>query len=257
MDYRTQTTPERISDGTFRWKPHAAWNQGLGVYGGLTFAHMIQVVGTVSTHPIRRLSVELCAPVLERDVSISLASKRRGGKTEFFSLELLQDGDCVGLAHATCGGVRTRDLDRAPITELPQRHGNTLPDALPMPPFARFFDYEPTRGQIPASGSTDAVLESGGWLTPRFDAPRDHALVAAVIDAWWPAILGAAPQLRPMGTMSFAMDFLRPPTQEAGPFYLEVSSAHVADGYSLEMNELWDHHGHLLARAQQNIAIIR
>ena len=80
----------------------------------------------------------------------------------------------------------------------------------------------------------------------------------AVLDAaCGPAVLGAARQLRPMGTMSFAMDFLRPPTQEPGPFYLEVSSAHVADGYSLEMNELWDHQGHLLARAQQNIAIIR
>ena len=107
------------------------------------------------------------------------------------------------------------------------------------------------------SGSTEPVLKSGGWIRPKFSAPRDHALVAALMDAWWPAALGAARGPRPMGTISFAIDFLDAPCEAEGPFYLEVTSAHISEGYSLEIDTLWDHEGRCLARAQQNIAIIR
>ena len=246
-----------VSPGHFHWTPTADWYQGPGVYGGLTLAAITRAVSSVSPHPIRRLSVELCAPILDALTEIMVQSKRRGRKTEFLSAELRQGDVCVALAHATCGAGRTTELDRVPVRSLPKRSENILGSHLPMPPFARFFDYEPTRGPLPMGGASDEILKSGGWIGPHFSTPRDHALVAGIMDAWWPAILGASRGPRPMGTMSFAMDFLSPPTSAPGPFYLEVTTAHVIDGYALEVDKLWDHTGRLVAQAQQNIAIIR
>lgn len=257
MNFLEHITPIECGDGEFQWAPKALWNQGFGVYGGLTFATIIQAASRVSDHPVRRLSVELCAPVLEETTILKVELKRRGGKTDFLNVEVLQNDQHVALAHVTCGAPRAADLDRKPRRDLPARSGHIIGPDIPMPSFSQFFAYEPCRGHMPMSGSSDPVLKSGGWIEPRFSGPRDHSLTAAVIDAWWPAILGAARGPRPMGTMSFAMDVLNLPAEVPGPFFLEVTSGLVTDGYSIETDELWDHTGQLIARAQQNIAVIR
>jgi len=56
--------------------------------------------------------------------------------------------------------------------------------------------------------------------------------------------------------MSFAVDLLDTTAVAPGPFYLSVATDHVADGYVIEVDTLWDSQGRLAAQAQQNIALI-
>ena len=107
------------------------------------------------------------------------------------------------------------------------------------------------------SGAKKAILRSGGWIRPKFEFKSDTALVAALTDAWWPAVFTAVSTPRPMGTIAFCLDFIRSAKPTNTAFFLEVCTEDVADGYAVEFDRLWDEEGRLLATAQQNIAIIR
>ncbi len=106
-------------------------------------------------------------------------------------------------------------------------------------------------------GDNSKSLKSCGWIDFKLPTEKNSRLVAALLDAWWPAVLCATRTLRPMGTVSFTADFLRVPNENDGPFYLEVETNQVVEGYAIEIDRLWNQDGELLAQAQQCIAVIK
>ena len=254
MDFEAASRATPADDGTFVWHPDPRWNQGRGIYGGLTFATIVGAVESMTELPIRHLSAELCAPISPKPCMIRLSLKRKGRHTAFFAGELLQEETTVALTHVTCGADRASDLDQHPTRFFPEASGPSIPASGLVPDFSQFFKYWPDHG-FPMSGACEDTLRTGGWIAPRFESSSTAALIVALIDAWWPAVFTAAKTPRPMGTM-FAVDILDTKTVIEGPTYLQIETQHVANGYAIEIDRLWSKEGRLLGQAQQNIAVI-
>lgn len=239
--------------------PHEeSWYQGRGVYGGLVFAQMAIEVSKHSSFALRRLTVDMCAPVLAQDMHIEVQQARVGANSGFFYIACLQKGKVVAHGTAVCGGKRLGDFDQhtfvMPQSEVP----NTpcLPQNPMMPKFTQHFEYWPTIGAFPFSRSSD--LECGGWIRSRHDSTIDVPMALSLMDAWWPSVSLSLNGPRPMGTISFTVDFcFEDSFQQADPCLLHNTCLEVQDGYAIENNMLWSSDGKLLARSQQNVVIIR
>jgi hypothetical protein len=88
---------------------------------------------------------------------------------------------------------------------------------------------------------------------------RDAAFLAGVADAYWPAIFSTERATRPVGTIAFTFEPVG--TCEGldpeAPFFHRAIVIAEAEGYTVEMRELYGEDGRLLALNQQTIAIIR
>lgn len=255
--FQHASTPERLSAGHFTWTADQSWFQGRGIYGGLTFATLVRAIELSTTLPLRRLSVELCAPISDQPCDIRIGQARRGASTEFLTIELKQSEQMMLIGTAVCAVNRDQSIDRSPSHPLPSPNVPPLSANPLMPPFSQHFEYRPTTGELPMSGQTTDRLRTGGWIQARTGTKRDSALVLGLIDAWWPALFLAVNRPRAMGTISFAVELLNQPTAQCGAFYIESQTEHCVGGYALEENRLWDHNGALLAQAQQRVALIR
>jgi hypothetical protein len=173
---------------------------------------------------------------------------------------LLQEGELR--AHAVGVFGRARNAE-APHVELPPppaqgwRALPPLPVEGPWPTFARHFEFR-SEGPFPFMGASEARTE--GWVRARAaGAMGSAALLAAHADAWWPAILNRMTEPRPVGTIAFTLQLLG--TLEGldpeAPFFHRARALATAEGYSMELRELWGEDGRLLALNTQTIAVIR
>ena len=83
-------------------------------------------------------------------------------------------------------------------------------------------------------------------------------MALSLMDAWWPSVSLGLNGPRPMGTISFTVDFcFEDAFEQSEPCLLHNTCLEVQDGYAIENNMLWSSNGKLLARSQQNVVIIR
>ena len=257
--FRQAIQLQQRSKQDFLWTPDASWFQGRGVYGGLIFAVVVQSVRAYTEKPLRRLTVDLCAPVQDEATTMDVQELRRGLNTVFLRIDCKQQGKMVATASAICGLPRLRAFDghhdRFPTDVQPT--GTPIPSHPSMPAFTKHFEYWPALGALPFSGATD--LYTGGWIRCREESLLDQALIVALLDAWWPAMCLSMKMPRPMGTISCTIDFTHPPLSETltAPAVLENQCLEIRDGYAIESNLLWSADQILLAKSQQSVVIIR
>ena len=255
--FESASTIKQHAYNEFTWHANASWFQGRGAYGGLTLAAMLRAGERQTKLPIRRVHAELCAPVTDEACTLQVHAKRRGSNTDFISVDVTQANECVAYASLTFGARRTKKLDRSLKITPPPVDTNPLPKNPMMPAFTHHFEYRVADDGCPLMGNQATLVKSSGWIDFREPTRRDAALVVGLMDAWWPAVMTAASEPRPMATISFTADFAEPVQESDGPFFLEVETAHVSDGYSMETDKLWNQNGALLAQAQQLIAVIK
>ena len=234
------------------------WYQGRGIYGGLVFAQFVFALRGKTEFPIRRLTVDMCAPVLAGDIEIKVQEARKGVNSHFFYVCAIQGTKVVAHGSAVCGGARSNlfDIHTHPAPEEIPPTFDSIPSNPLMPEFTNHFEYWPTIGAFPFSQATD--LRCGGWIRHRQDRLIDTEMVAALLDAWWPSVSLALNGPRPMGTISCTIDFsMTESFEQTEPCLLENTCVEVHEGYAVENNVLWSAKGRVLARAQQNVVIIR
>ncbi len=235
-----------------------SWFQGRGVYGGLVFAQLAVQIQQHSRFPMRRLHVDMCAPVATGFIDIAVQLMREGANTQFFQVICRQNDKVVTQGTAVCGGVRVGEFDQhnfeRPQVDVPSMP--SIPQNPLMPTFTQHFEYWPTIGPFPFTRSAD--LNCGGWIRCRRDQTIDVPMVLALMDAWWPAVSLGLNAPRPMGTISFTVDIcFDQPFVQSEPCLLYNTCSEVQDGYAIENNMLWSASGKLLGRSQQNVVIIR
>ena len=223
----------------------------------MLFASLVRTVESMAKHPIRSLSVELCAPVLPNiECTIQCIQKRHGMLSAFYTLELKQNGKCALIGTAVCAANR-KSADDKFFIQAPEviSHTELKPISSGMlPPFSNHLDYRFAIGNLPFSQSSPDV---GGWVTFKNPGePQSYAMTAALIDSWWPSYMTQLQSLVPMGTISFSMSFVERPLLQVRPCLLFNQSHHISGGYITEHNTLWDDKGQLLAQAQQIVALI-
>lgn len=247
-----------------------AWAQGKGAFGGLLSAGLLRAMTQVavpdgSALVVRTLHVTYCAPAREGALDAEVTIERRGSLVTTASARATQDGKVVTLATATFVAPTSRPSARARWNDAkkPDVQAPDTLEALPLdiallPAFTQFFEYRFCIGGVPFSADPDARM--GGWVRVRepYGAQADAPLIAALIDAFPPAVMPRLDEVRPTASVNLTVDFLASPSvARADAHFLLTSSARVGDGgITDESQEMWSEEGVLLASCRQLVAIL-
>jgi acyl-CoA thioesterase len=246
------------------------WRMGRGAFGGLVVAALVNAIEQRVADPARRVrsvTAELPGPVDAGTVDIAVDTLRRGNNVSTVRAALSQHGEIRSHAVAVLAAARTARDAAAPVawndltppaapawTELAPMD-RTRPG--PWPEFAQHFEYRPVEG----IADSDAQPRAVGWVRARDPGPqRGAALIAALIDAWWPVafarLIPAGP--RPMATIAFTLDIAGglDGLDPAAPLLYRGTAPVCTDGYVLETRELWGADGRLVAVNHQTFVII-
>jgi hypothetical protein len=185
-------------------------------------------------------------------VSIGCRVERAGRSMTYVSARLEQDGGTAALATAAFSSdwPRTVELDN---TERPDVPGFDAIEPLDrgglVPPFANYFHFRPAIGDPWFSESPRAL--SGGWMRLKEDHSLDAPLVAALADAWPPAVFPAAAAPVAAPTVELTVHF-RAPLPAPGAWVLGAFESKISrDGFFEEDGVLWDESGTPIAQSRQ------
>lgn len=253
------TTP--AADGTLLIRD--GWRQGRGAYGGLTIAAAIRAIEQRVADPrrkVRTVTAEIPGPTLPGSSSFSVDILRSGNSVTVARAALAQGNDVT--THAVAVLAASREVPNTPAWRDLARPEAAAWDSLaslpmdgPFPEFARHFEYRVASG-IPFTGGAAQTI---GWVRARDPGrARDAAYLAAIVDAYWPAVLVREQTFRPLATIGYTLELVDEPRDLGDAPLLYRGTVPVAgDGYFLETRELWTDDGRLLAINHQTFAVIR
>lgn len=254
--------PERTGPGRFRIVFPDGWKQGRGLFGGLVTAVMARALEAQAPgRPLRSLTAELCGPLQPGEVSLAVETLREGNAVTTCAVRLEQGGEVQAHGVGVLGKARVLDRDGVYL-DVPVRPDWRALEPVPVQPpfgpeFAPFFEFRADRFH-PLSGGKEPVTE--GWIRLKHPgATRDAAFLAACVDAWWPTLFTIEDTMRPMATIAFTFQpFVRfEGLDPVAPLFHRAKLAAAADGYCVELRELWGEDGRLLALNQQTFVIIK
>ena len=259
----------RLDDTTFAFTVPDGWQQGRGAFGGLVIGAMTRaaiVTTDDDSRRVRSVTAELLGPVLPGVATLKVERLRQGSGLSAVRVRLLQDSG-AGVVEEQCCAVVVLAKSRPGTPQFQHRVPPTIPnwrevdDVAVEPPlgpvFASNFIFRPT-GPWPFSGAPIPV--AAGFIQPRLPiATVDAALVATLADCWWPTVLSTLEEVRPMATVTFALELLTDPARldPTLPLFHDAKSETGVDGYCVEHRALWTPDGLLVAENQQLFAIIR
>ncbi len=230
------------------------WRQGRGAYGGLVVATLVRAIEDRIADPareVRSVTAEIPAPVEPGPCDITVEILRAGRGVTTARAALVQGGETRAHAVAIAGVGRSSDLAWQELAPPVIPDWRTLAPMSPFPEFAQHFEYRVVEGAPGAGGAARTV----GWIAARDPGERrDAGYIAAMIDAWYPAVLPRMAQMRPMATIAFTLELVGDPGD--GPLLYRGTAPVCGDGYFLETRELWTERGELVALNHQTFAII-
>ena len=244
-----------------------SWYQGRGVYGGLSAALALEMMSRLEPERApRSLTLFCCAPALSGATSVEATLERRGGRVSHLSARIYNESEgedsrsVVAFAGASFGTPRGLDFSTpaiSPPEAPPPEDVPEVPIDLPMmPAFCQHFVYRFCLDGLPYSGHSIPAL--GGWCDLRAPGPITYPLIAALLDAWPPAVFAALRGPSVGASLDFSYHFLVTPEQLGElerPFLYRGEVSHASEGYLEERDWLWDRRGVLVATARQLIAV--
>ena len=257
-------TPRPIDD-RYQLDVPAGWRQGRGAFGGLTIGAAIRAIEARVGDPRRRVrsvTAALTAPVEVGPAEIAVEVLRGGSSVTVARAALSQAGETRTHAVAVLAASRPaaaqiawRDLE--PPEAPPWREVQAVPPigSGPTPEFAQHFEYRLVEG-VPLTGGAARCV---GWIRPRAPGERrDAGYLAALADAWFPALIVRGREVRPMATIAFTLDLIDglDGLDPAAPLLYRGTVPICGDGYFLETRELWGEDGRLVAINHQTFAVI-
>jgi hypothetical protein len=264
MTFHTATALVELAPARFAVDIPDGWQQGRGAFGGLVLGTLLRAIETVAAADAERrtrtLLGDLVGPVLPGRAEVRVDALRRGAHQTNLRADLIQDGNTLACASAVVSGPRPVGLAGfAPHAEPPPYDSAAVAvmDGMGVPVFTQQFEYRLT-GPAPWTG--DPRAEVAGWIRPRTAvAAVDAPLLIALLDAFWPAYFSTTRAPRPIATVSFAAQIACDPTalDPAAPFFYRARAVNDHDGFELELRELFDASGNVLAMNQQTFAILK
>lgn len=258
------TAVTHVGGGKFAAEVATGW-RAVGPNGGYIAALVMRALAEASAaeggageprYP-RSLTVHYLAPPHEGPVEIETSIDKLGKTVTFVSGRMIQDGRTTGLARAVFATMREgpefADLSPPPVLSLVD--SLVRPDDSPMmlPEISARFDTRMGYGGLPFSQASEAV--TGGWIRYVEDRPLDCFMIAALSDAWWPAIFARTQQGVSVPTLDLTVHFrVAHPEEFVGPSehcMAVFRSGTSAEGFVEEDGEIWSPGGKLLAQSRQ------
>lgn len=257
--YDTDTAITPTGEGTFDVRIDGGWWIQRGPNGGYVAALLAraigQYVGEGDKHA-RSLTVHYQAPATEGPAQISVCTERVGRTVHFTAARLVQGDRLIATAsaaHARLNADSPAFADPS-FPDYPDPDSIAVPQALPVTiPLRERYQYRHVTGR-PWDGPSETA-ETGGWIRLAEPRPYDAAVVAALSDAWYPAVFTrlATPLGVPTVDLTVhirsveALARMKPDDWMAVRFRTTVA----AEGFLEEDGELWAPDGTLVAHSRQ------
>jgi acyl-CoA thioesterase len=264
--FERDTAITRRDDDTFLASLDPGWWVLRGPNGGYLAAIILRAlearVADASRAP-RSLTVHFVAPPDAGELVVTTNLERIGRSLTSVSARATQGDAVVALAVAACStprpGPSFQDLDPPPAPD-PASLSATPP--IPQAPmFASRWEARSVLGRRPIPGEPPgARAEGGGWIRPEEPQLLDAPAVAAITDAWVPAIFSRVGAPVAVPTIDLTVHFrsaLPHPTVAPGDFVLvRFRTTLAAEGFTEEDGEVWAADGTLLAQSRQLAALV-
>jgi acyl-CoA thioesterase len=171
---------------------------------------------------------------------------------------LIQDGKPMAVAIAAFSPPWPAiDWSDAAPPDPPRWDAVPAPPEQPNPlPYFVHWDRRHTLGPVHFVASSPNA-ETGGWIRLTDGSPMDAAAIAAVTDAWPPAVFVRSdiPSPQPVPTVDLTVHFRNAfPTPDVGPgdpVFVRFRTHTARDGFIEEDGEVWSESGQLLAQSRQ------
>ncbi len=257
FDLDTAATP--VGDGRYAVRIDHGWWIERGPNGGYIAALLLQALQAQAADPdrhARSLTVHYLAPAREGPAEVEVQTERAGRTVQFLTARLRQGDRLLAIAHAAFATLNADSPAFADAT-FP---GYPAPDTVESPadmvgtvPMRDRYEYKHLVGAPWDGPSTQA--ETGGWIRLHERRPYDAALVAALSDAWYPAIFTRLPRAMGVPTIDLTIHIrsmqtlqrMQPDDWMAVRFRTTVAN----EGFLEEDGELWAPDGTLVAHSRQ------
>ena len=249
-----------LGDGRHAGTIHRAWWIQRGPNGGYLAAIVLRAIRAAVDDPARlprSLTLHYLRPPVEGPCEVVVVTERSGRGLTTVSARMCQEGRDVIVALAALGVDRpgpSLDDQRAP--DVPAPHELAPPPAhegIDIPIRHRY-DVRPAIGGSPFVPGPEAL--TGGWIRTVDDDPVDHVLLAALTDAWPPAVFSRLEVPVGVPTVDLTIHFRHAPSGEPGWSLVRFRTQVAADGYLEEDGEIWSADGRLLAQSRQLAVVL-
>ena len=204
----------------------------------------------------RSLTVHYLAPAVEGPAELTVRTERNGRLVRYLSARLNQGDRLIATAQAAFATMN----ETGPAFADPSFPGYPSPGALDpaadppgLVPMRQRYEYRHLTG-APWDGPAHTA-ETGGWIRLAEPRPYDTAVVAALSDAWYPAIFTRLTERFGVPTIDLtvhvrsiqALQRMRPDDWMAVRFRTTVAT----EGFLEEDGQLWSPDGTLVAHSRQ------
>lgn len=254
----TAVTPTDVA-GRYRAVIDRSWWIIRGPNGGylaaiVARAVLAEVAGTGQR--LRSLTLHYLRVPEAGPVDVDVTVERRGRTLTSMSMRVSQDGRLLIV------GIAATAEDRpGPVFSdltLPEVDGpvEPTPPISPPPgapdiPMRHHYDIQPRLGPNRLAGEVADTALTGGWIRLADADVVDDVLVAALSDAWSPAVFSRVAEPLGVPTVDLTIHFRDEPPGRADWTFVRFRSHHAAGGYVEEDGELWSSDGRLLAQSRQ------
>ncbi len=255
LDFATGTAVAPVGPGVWSTRLHQGWWIVRGPNGGYLAAIVLRAMLAQVADPRRRprsLTLHYLAPPEPGRADVHVTIERAGRSLTTVSARLVQNGEAKVLALAAIAADRPAPTwsDLTPPAAPP---ADSLPAAAgaDVVPIHGRFDRRLVEGR-PFAGEPRAYTV--GWIRPTEAPPIDWCLVAALTDAWLPALFVRHPGFAAVPTIDLTIHFRDdlPPGDTTGAWSLVRFTTDVSSsGYCEENGEVWSSGGRLLAQSRQ------
>lgn len=227
-----------------------------GPNGGYVAAIVVRAAVAAIADPARQprsLTIHYVSPPTEGPAELAVHVEREGRSLTTVTVRLEQEGKTRALAlMAASKGRSGPEFDDVAFAHPPP------PEALNPPPRDGFvpmrdkYETRPVFGAPPFSGA--ATADVAGWIRLAEPTPIDAPVVAALSDAWLPAVFAKMTGPVAVPTVDLTVHFRNAVPADLAPdawCYVRFTSRLATGGFVEEDGEVWSPQGVLLAQCRQ------
>jgi acyl-CoA thioesterase len=259
--FERDTAVQPLGDGCYLARMDTGWWIVRGPNGGYVAAIILRAILTElddPTRPPRSLTIHYLRPPVEGDVEIAVRVERAGRTLTSLSARLEQDGKLLALALCACAtdqpGLEFADIEvpRVPPPEELEASQAALSEV----PMRDRYELRWAIGVRPGDVDPHADAQVGGWIRLADEHAVDHIVVAALTDAWPPAVFIRMEERMAVPTVDLTIHFREPPSEVPDWCLVRFRSQHASHGFVEEDGEVWSSDGRLLAQSRQVAAVL-
>lgn len=254
--FAIDTAVTRVGDLRYAARIDRGWWIVRGPNGGYLAAIVLRAITTDVADETRRprsFTVHYLRPPHEGEVNIVVQPERVGRTTTVVTARMLQDGKLTALAVAALGvdrpGPAFAHVVMPPVAS---------PDELPLPPGPRVplpmrerYEMRIAVGTPPDAADPAGTAVTGGWIRLADPEPLDAHVIAALTDAWFPAVFTLRAEPLYVPTVDLTIHFRDRPAAAYDWSFVRFTSRHASTGFVEEDGEIWSSDGTLLAQSRQ------